>query len=991
MENIFELPAGLSPEKGNSLGRERGMRRSKVVSFCLALLSGALVLGGCSSSSSDKSVGGSGPENLSRATVFLDQNGDFALNAGEPSTQTSSSGKYKLEVDPEEVTGKKLVLMVDEDTVWSDTGAAPEARFTLVSLPGEPKAISIFTTILATQSTYDEAGLKTKFGITEDSSLVTGYAADGEIDVFIRHATKLYGDMYASSASGVGATQQQRLEETVQVFIDDSALVADYVADIVANEPLPPTNAAPSSSAIVGEEIFQSIPVDAATMSFGVGMNEITRKVVSGSYCLDVPEASAVPELAISQNTRSYLFRLIKSEKDLRELLNVGGGLDLGTAVVQGSLEGRFINEYRSDKSAIYALVKAEYILSGYKLFGVSLDEDFLVNDPNVASYVSNYSAFRNACGDRYLDQVTTGGAYYGLLKINTADSNSKKDLTVKLEGKYGKGPVSVSVRGDLQSSIEESLKDTNINIVIGSRGVSPEFLGLTGTDNQLIDNLDDFFNAADQFIDAISDPGNECHDDNVAFRKCAYTATFADYATISGGVPRFQKQVENLNFTTKLMGQYEDYKILENFISTMLVKRADYDWTEDCTSENATDTPCTLTDMYKKKTRITLGKSIMDAAFRKCTTDFTGCTDNPEAQSLQNFNEIIMDLPFEVWREPRDCRDIQRLLGNEDIEGATVALGGDPTKLFQVSCTKMATSEPDTYLDIFNTSGSTSSLSYNMARNVNPDGSTVSSKYDKLLVNVNFNNLEIINDQPELQETLSTAADDSATKDINFAQARLGTAVDCYAQTGVAVTNIDLINTGFKFDPGLSFVVDAHPITKYEWVATAMDWDAAKAYAESKGGHLVVLNSVAEFNALVKLLKENKGNPDHSWVGLKRTDMAQPTQYQQFEWVESGDNLTSREVADYFYSGEPNNWRNVPENCVQFRGASNYGQLLNDISCTYSFPFLIEYDILAPDGALTVSADGKSLDGWVNGTVQGQCVEARPAQEAIRLVFDGL
>ncbi|TAL16565.1 hypothetical protein EPN96_08990 [bacterium] len=955
------------------------MRKSKVLSCGLALLSGALVLAGCSSSSSDKSVTGSGPEGLSRATVFLDQNGDLALNAGEPSTQTSEEGRFKLGVDPEDVEGKTLVLMVDEDTVWSDTGVSPEARFTLVSLPGEPKAISIFTTLLATQSTYDEAGLKTKFGISEDSSLVSGYADDGEIDVFIRHATKLYGDMYASSAEA-GATQQQRLDSTVQVFIDDSALVADYVADIVANEPLPPTNAAPSTSAIVGEEIFQSIPVDAATMSYGVGMDEITRKVVSGSYCLDVPEASAIPELAISQNTRSYLFRLIKSEKDLRELLNVGGGLDLGTAVVQGSLEGRFINEYRKDQSAIYALIKAEYILSGYKLFGVSLADNFLVNNPDVASYVSNYSAFREACGDRYLDQVTTGGAYYGLLKINTSDSSSKKDLTVKLEGKYGKGPVSVSVRGDLQSTIQETIGNTSINIMIGSRGVSPEFLGLEApAPDQLINDLDDFFNAADQFIDAISNPENECHDDNVAYKKCAYTATFADYATISGGVPRFQKQVENLNFTTKIMGQYEDYKILESYISTMLVKRADYDWTG-----------YTPAGIYAKKNQIARGKLIMDAAFRKCTTDFTGCTDNPTAQGLQTFNEIIMDLPFEAWREPRDCRDIQRLLGNDDIEGATVALGGDSAKLFQVSCARMATSEPLTYLDIFNTSGSPTSLSYNMARDVNPDGSTVSTKYDKLLVNVNFNNLEIINDQTEQQETLSTAANDSPTLDKNFTQARLGTAVDCYAQTGEAVTNIDLINTGFKFADDLTFERDVHPITKYEWVATAMTWDAASAYAQSQGGHLVVLNNVVEFNKLVSMLKSN-GNPDHSWVGLKRTDMAQPTQYQQFEWVTSGDNLTGKEVADYFYAGEPNNWRNVPENCVEFRGASSYGQLLNDISCTYSFPFYIEYDILVPDGAVTVSADRKSLDGWVNGTVQGQCVEVRPTKEAIRLVYDGL
>ncbi len=943
-----------------------------MVSCIVLILASTLCCWSCSESSSSKMISGVGPAGLSNATVFLDLNGDYLLDEGEVSAQTAEDGTFELDATTGDLNGNHLVLLVDEDTLWTDTGMAPTAHFAMIST--EYSTISVFTTILAAQSEQDEAALKTTFGITEDSSLVDGYAAGGEIDTFLTHALGLYGDLYAAAASETGSTRAQQIDETVRLFLEDATLIGDYVAAMESEEPLPPTNDA-ATSVYVGDEIFQSIPVDAATMSFGVGMNEITRQVISGSFCLNVPEADAVPELAMSQNTRSYLFRLVKSEKDLRELLNVGGGLDLGTTMVQGSLEGRFINEFKSDTQSVYALIKAEYILSGYKLFGVGLDDVYLQDNADVASYTSNYSAFRVACGDRYLDQVTTGGAYYGLLKITASSSDAKKDLTVKLEGKYGKGPVSVAVKGDLQSSIEESLSNTSISIVVGSRGVSPEYLGLENADNQLIDNLDDFFNAADQFIDAISDPTNECHNDATAFRNCAYTVSFADYATITGGIPRFQTQVENLNFTTRLMGQYEDYKILESYISTMLVKRADYDWTG-----------FTVPAVYAKKTQLARGKLIMDAAFRKCTTDFTGCTNNPDAKRLQTFNEIIGGLPFEAWREPRDCRDIQRLLGAEDVEGATVALGGDPTKLFQVSCARMATSEPETYLDIFNTSGSADSLTYNMARNVNPDGSTVGTAYQKLRVNVNYNDLEIINDQESEQETLSTAANDSPTLADNFAQARLGTAVDCFATPDTAITNIDLTNTGFRFADDLDFTVDTHPMTRYEWVNTVMTWTDANDHAAAAGGHLVVIDSLEEFETLKQLLIAEGHNNVNSWVGLTRDDLTQPTQYQQFTWVTTGTNLTGREQVDYFYGNEPNNCNNN-ESCVHFW--KDRGLELNDLNCATTMPFLIEYETTQPTGEATISTDGISLDAWVNGTTEGQCVEIRPNRGAIRLIYN--
>ncbi len=939
---------------------------------------------GCSSSS-EPVISGQGPEAISQALVCLDTNDNYVCDSGEPAARTDSAGNYRLPARSRQAAEHRILWVTDGDTVDATTGASLSSRFTLASLKAQPQLVSIFTTLLTAQDSLDETALKTALEISEKASLLSGYAAGGEIDLFGDYLMDLYAGMFQAASTTPGTTPAQNVAKAVTTMVGNPQRLVSHVDRLTAPPTEPPLQSTPPTSTMVGDEIFQSIPVDAATMSFGVGMDEITRKVVSGSYCLDVPEALAVPALATSQNTRNYLFRLVRSEKDLRELLNVGGGLDLGTQVVSGSLEGRFINEFRSNKDAIFALIKVEYVISGYKLFDVGLAANYLLDNPNVASYISNYDAFRRACGDRYLDQITTGGAYYGMLKITTTDSTSKQDLQVALNGKYGKNGISVSVKGDLKSTVQEALSNTNITITVGSRGVSPEYLGLKDSPDQLIDNLDTFFEAAEVFIEAISDGNNECHDDELGPKKCAYTASFADYATISGGIPRNQTQVKNLNFTTKLMGQYEDYEILGDMVDDILINEPEYNWQRSDISAD---------DAWYLKSDLQKGRLIMDSAFRKCTTDFEGCTDNPKAQSLEPFNEILMNLPMLNREYPRHCQDLQRLFGPQARTGATVYMSGDRSKPFKVSCTEMDTSEPHTYLDLVNTSTPTTP-SYNMARSVNPDGSMVTTVYKKLRVNVNYTDVEVINDQDDAIETVSTALEDSPTADRNFTQARLGSAVDCYATTGTAQANIDLTGTKFKldlkpsdatdevFDKRLEYVTTIHPATKYEWVPTYMTWDDANAHAQAKGGHLAVIDDREEWASVYDMMVANY--KIDTWLGLKRTDLAQPLQNQQFQWVTTLKNLTALEVANYFNPGEPNNLGGA-QGCVRFWWGKHYK--LDDKECSYTIPSLIEYEFTVPEGTHQFYLDQTGVDLAVAGELEGVCSEIRPASNVIRLIY---
>ena len=69
------------------------------------------------------------------AAVFLDKNGNYQLDAGEPSATTDANGNYTLTVDPADVGKYPIVAMVTKgQTIDKDTGMAVTSSYVL-SMP----------------------------------------------------------------------------------------------------------------------------------------------------------------------------------------------------------------------------------------------------------------------------------------------------------------------------------------------------------------------------------------------------------------------------------------------------------------------------------------------------------------------------------------------------------------------------------------------------------------------------------------------------------------------------------------------------------------------------------------------------------------------------------------------------------------------------------------------------------------------------------------
>ena len=103
------------------------------------------------------------------------------------------------------------------------------------------------------------------------------------------------------------------------------------------------------------------------------------------------------------------------------------------------------------------------------------------------------------------------------------------------------------------------------------------------------------------------------------------------------------------------------------------------------------------------------------------------------------------------------------------------------------------------------------------------------------------------------------------------------------------------------------------------------LDWNSAKSTCEELGSSLVILNSLAKIQ---ELIKRTNGQ---TWIGLQR-DLRDSSRWQ---WVDG-----SAAFYSYWLSGEPNNYGNRSENCVVM---DPYIGTWNDQWCQTSHYYLCE------------------------------------------------
>lgn len=90
---------------------------------------------------------------LVNATVFLDKNGNYQLDPGEPSTTTDTNGAYTLNVDPADIGKYPIVAMaIKGQTVDKDTNQ-PVPNSYMLSMPANAVTGSVNSNFISPMST----------------------------------------------------------------------------------------------------------------------------------------------------------------------------------------------------------------------------------------------------------------------------------------------------------------------------------------------------------------------------------------------------------------------------------------------------------------------------------------------------------------------------------------------------------------------------------------------------------------------------------------------------------------------------------------------------------------------------------------------------------------------------------------------------------------------------------------------------------------------
>lgn len=138
--------------------------KKRFIGIAAVLAAGMLAgCGGGSSTTDTAKVAGKVADGyLQNATVFMDINGNYRLDAGEPSAQTDANGAYALTVDPADVGKYPIVALAVKDvTIDMDSPNEKIAYSYLLSLPKESVSGTVSSNFISPLTTQVREMLET--------------------------------------------------------------------------------------------------------------------------------------------------------------------------------------------------------------------------------------------------------------------------------------------------------------------------------------------------------------------------------------------------------------------------------------------------------------------------------------------------------------------------------------------------------------------------------------------------------------------------------------------------------------------------------------------------------------------------------------------------------------------------------------------------------------------------------------------------------------
>jgi len=505
-------------------------------------------------------------------------------------------------------------------------------------------------------------------------------------------------------------------------------------------------------------------------MDFGAGLDLIDYSIKSNNPCLKNTEISN----PINRNDFRFSIQKIDNKDDLIE--NFGFGLDANMKVNMFSvnISGEFVDNFEFDSKNYYMLISIDLESYDYNLINPQMTSEALA----LYTDSDSYDIFRAKCGDKFLNTITTGGKYSGILTVKTSNLEDKDKLDVDLSGFYGVNIAGVKAGIELKGTFLQTMKrieenyETTINII--AQGDS--------STNTFATNMEQFIDSATDFIDGITTSTNS----NNSYKQSPIKARFEQYDSLTP-----LKKGGSIERTKEILNKNQQYNEIYSNIIFDIDSILTYPYAYNYSLEQQENLIELKKQLYIKQSQLRYQSEL---CMKKNPTQRV-CIDIDVINSISFPKEweLRSILPTRKIKYPTTCKERKELFPTQTTDKEyRLYLNGDKNKHYSIYCENMYSTNPQEYLTLENSSF----LSFGASKNYiyHNDINESIAIYRKLKVKISDNHLSVYTQQDKFIETIGVSKNDVFLGTLHNKN------INSFSRY-----NIDIAGTNFEFADDIS------------------------------------------------------------------------------------------------------------------------------------------------------------------------------------------
>ena len=190
-------------------------------------------------------------------------------------------------------------------------------------------------------------------------------------------------------------------------------------------------------------------------MRFGVGIDEQTEEARGSPI-----EHDGISDADGGQIVHAEV-RMIESQESLMESMNLSVSASVRYGTFSGDAKFSMAQSHSVNQYSLYLLLTADVRNPARHMVRPRL------SDEAARIYRNDPETFRGIYGDAFIDEIYSGGDFYGLFVFETVDERSRTDIKASLDASIGTFLTGGKISASFGMAIEEAKKKSSMQIKV--------------------------------------------------------------------------------------------------------------------------------------------------------------------------------------------------------------------------------------------------------------------------------------------------------------------------------------------------------------------------------------------------------------------------------------------------------------------------------------------------------------------------------------------